>query len=223
MFSGIISNIGQIVAIDKLSASADELITDWRVTIESSLAASKCKLGASIACNGVCLTVAELVEGAGQEGVAQERFIVQAARTTRERTTVASWHEGGRINLEGSLSLGDSLDGHLVMGHVDGRVRLAEREQRENELSLTFELDAEARQADEDWANMLVARGSVAIDGVSLTVASCKRASHKVSSFTVGIVPYTAKHTTLGELRLGDWANIELDMLARYVAARTSV
>lgn len=218
MFSGIISDIGQIVAIDKLSASADELITDWRVTIESSLAASKCKLGASIACNGICLTVAELVE---QDGVL--RFIVQAARTTRERTTVADWRAGGRINLEGSLSLGDSLDGHLVMGHVDGRVRLAGREQRENELSLAFELDTEARQADEDWANMLVARGSVAIDGVSLTVASCKRASHKVSSFTVCIVPYTAKHTTLGELRLGDWANIELDLLARYVAARTSV
>ena len=231
MFSGIISDVGRIVAIDE---STD--LRDWRITIACRLRAEQCELGASIACNGVCLTIAgrELAErqNEGQNEGQKEnlRFTLQAGKTTRERTTVASWRAGGRVNLEPSLRLGDSLDGHLVMGHVDVRVRLTKREERENELLLHFALAEETLPADENLANMIVARGSVALDGVSLTVASCEREDNRVAdnmvtgfSFAVAIIPYTAQHTTLGKLKAGDWANIEIDMLARYVAARTNL
>ncbi len=240
MFSGIISDIGRVVAIDKLASSSAD-VSDWRITIASGLPAEKCRLGASVACNGVCLTIAELVRADGAVNVnsadgadassssssdAPLQFMVQAGLTTRARTTVASWREGMRLNLEGSLSLGDTIDGHLVMGHVDGCVRLTSREEHENELRLGFELTPETLQRlDEDSATMLVARGSVALDGVSLTIATCERAGRqgRVSGFSLSIVPYTAQHTTLAELNTGDWANIELDMLARYVAARTNL
>ena len=225
MFSGIIGDVGRIVAVDESTDTGTDTDTDWRITIACRLRAEQCELGASIACNGVCLTVAERELASAKKESLQ--FTVQAGKTTRERTTVASWRAGMRVNLEPSLRLGDSLDGHLVMGHVDGRVRLVRREERQNELRLQFALADEDWATDKNLASMIVARGSVALDGVSLTVASAERednrvADNRVTVFSVAIIPYTAEHTTLGKLKTGDWANIEIDMLARYVLARTN-
>lgn len=207
MFSGIVRDVGRIVSIDSDTLLAQTC--DWRIRIATRLEPARCVLGASICCNGICLTVAEL-----HTRSSPHQFTVQAGATTRACTTLPSWEVGDALNLENSLSLGDSVDGHLVTGHVDGRVRLARRRERENEIELFFQLLPTSH-----LLGLIVERGSVALDGVSLTVASMATSEvDGMCEFSVAIVPYTARHTTLGNLADGDWANIEVDILARYVA-----
>lgn len=189
MFTGIITDVGRVRAVERLG--------DTRFTIETAFDLASVAIGASIACNGVCLTVVEKEVGA---------FAVQVSAETLSKTTLGDWREGTAVNLERSLRLGDELGGHLVYGHVDGVAVLAGRRQDGDSLRLTFEAPAEL-------ARFVAPKGSVALDGVSLTVNEVEGAA-----FGINIIPHTQSGTTLGGLAPGDRLNLEVDMLARYVA-----
>lgn len=189
MFTGIITDIGRVRAVERQG--------DTRFTIGTAFAMETVPIGASIACNGVCLTVVEKGEG---------WFAVQASAETLSKTTLGDWAEGTRINLERSLKLGDELGGHLVYGHVDGVATVAEVRPDGDSLRLTF-------QAPDALARYVAPKGSVALDGVSLTVNEVEGAR-----FGINIIPHTQTATTFGDLRPGDRVNMEADMLARYVA-----
>ena len=201
MFTGIVSGIGTVRAITPIGAGQDmrlEITTpppdaNWPDT--ASIA-----IGASIACSGCCLTAIEL--GA-------DWFAVTASQETLSLTTLGEWRVGTKINLERALRLGDELGGHIVSGHVDGLGRV---------LSATPE-NASTRwrfQVSEALARFIATKGSVAINGVSLTVNEVSR-----DGFGVNIIPHTADVTTFGLLKPGDNVNIEIDTLARYVARLT--
>lgn len=220
MFSGIVSHIGKVAAIETSRE-------DWRITIETDMEASRCALGASIACNGICLTVAQLEPSQdekssnGKSSHEKSRFVVQAGATTRERTTLShlpQWSVGRLVNLECSLRLGDPLDGHLVAGHVDACVSVAQRIERENEIGFDFLFPASLSDAAKQLRACCAERGSVALDGVSLTISACGD-----KAFSVAVIPYTAEHTTLGALDEGEHVNLEVDILARYVARRLAL
>lgn len=189
MFTGIITDIGRVRAVERQG--------DTRFTIATAFAMETVPIGASIANNGVCLTVVEKGEG---------WFAVQASAETLSKTTLGDWTEGTRVNLERSLKLGDELGGHLVYGHVDGVAVLAAVRPEGDSLRLTFE-------APEALARYVAPKGSVALDGVSLTVNEVDG-----NRFGINIIPHTQSATTFGDLRPGDRVNMEVDMLARYVA-----
>ncbi len=189
MFSGIITDIGRVVAIEKKG--------DTRLWIGTTYNLDSITVGASIAHNGVCLTVVEKGEG---------RFAVEASAETLSITTLGAWQEGTAINLEQSLSLGAEIGGHLVYGHVDG-VGTIEACRPEGD-SLRFSL-----RVPEALSAYIAPKGSVAVDGVSLTVNEVEG-----SLFGVNIIAHTAEKTNFGSLQAGDRVNIEVDMLARYVA-----
>jgi riboflavin synthase len=153
--------------------------------------------GESVAVNGVCLTVAELGEG---------WFRVQAVATTRDRTRLGDLMVGDRVNLERALRLGDRLGGHMVQGHVDGLARVLSVRPRADEVIVELELPA-------DVVAVTVPRGSLTVDGVSLTVASVTADG----SVEVALIPYTREHTTLGRVRAGDRVHVEGDMIGKYV------
>lgn len=190
MFTGIITHLGEIVSLREV-AGGRELV------VRSDLPLAEIPLGASVAHSGVCLTVVAAGEG---------RHTVQASPETLARTTLGSWREGTRVNLERSLRLGDELGGHLVFGHVDavGEILAIEEggDYRRVEIGLPPEL-----------APLLAVKGSIAVDGISLTVNEAGR-----DRFAVTIIPHTWAHTTLIDRRPGDPVNLEADMLARYVA-----
>ncbi len=193
MFTGIITDIGGIRAIHP----AGEGRGDTRVEIETRLPLANVAIGASISCAGACLTVIEKGE---------EWFAVEASAETLARTTLGTWHLGTPINLEPALRLGDELGGHLVSGHVDG-VAVLEGAQREGDSwRLRFAPPAELMR-------FIAPKGSVTLDGVSLTVNEVDDAV-----FGVNIIPHTQQMTTLGQLAAGDAVNLEIDLLARYVA-----
>jgi riboflavin synthase len=158
--------------------------------------------GASIACDGCCLTIVDIAKAKG-EGA---RFAVEASNETLARTTLGSWREGRRINLERALALGDELGGHLLTGHIDGTATILAREPDGG--SVRFVL-----QSLTEHAPFIAAKGSVALDGVSLTVNDVAGAR-----FGVNIIPYTLAHTTWGDRRPGDLVNLEVDLMARYLA-----
>lgn len=189
MFTGIITDIGRVRAVERQG--------DTRFTIDTAFAMETVPIGASIACNGVCLTVVEKGEG---------WFAVQASAETLSKTTLGVWAEGTRVNLERSLKLGDELGGHLVYGHVDGVAMVADVRPEGDSLRLTFE-------APDALARYVAPKGSVALDGVSLTVNEVDGAR-----FGINIIPHTQTATTFGALKPGDRVNMEVDMLARYVA-----
>lgn len=189
MFTGIITDIGRVRAVERQG--------DTRFTIATAFAMETVPIGASIANNGVCLTVVEKGEG---------WFAVQASAETLSKTTLGDWTEGTRVNLERSLKLGDELGGHLVYGHVDGVAVLAAVRPEGDSLRLTFE-------APDALARYVAPKGSVALDGVSLTVNEVDG-----NRFGINIIPHTQTATTFGDLRPGDRVNMEADMLARYVA-----
>lgn len=186
MFTGIVSDIGTLLARDGA-----------RLRIVSHYDPASLALGASIACDGCCLTMA----GLGGDGI----FEVDVSNETASRTTLGGWKEGTRINLERPLALGDELGGHLMTGHVDGVARILER-QPDGE-SVRFVLEAPA-----ELARYIAPKGSVALNGVSLTVNQADGAR-----FGVNIIPYTLTHTTWGDRKPGDLLNLEIDLLARYV------
>ncbi|NQU72930.1 MAG: riboflavin synthase [Rhodospirillales bacterium] len=189
MFTGIVSDLGRVRSIEQRG--------DTRIEIDTAYETSGIDIGASIACSGPCLTVVDKGHG---------WFAVEVSAETLARTTLGGWRVGARVNLERAMRVGDELGGHIVSGHVDGVALVASAEQEGD--SIRFEFDAPA-----DFASYIAYKGSVALDGVSLTVNSVK--GHK---FGVNIISHTQEHTTFGVLKAGDRVNLEVDTIARYVA-----
>ena len=198
MFTGIITDIGRIAERVDQGAAGDRLFV-----IETRYDTAAVDLGASIACNGCCLTVTDKGRGGRAAG---NWFAVEVSRETLSKTTLGDWQAGTRINLERSLRLGDELGGHLVYGHVDGVGRISARAPEGGSVRFTIE-------APENLARYVASKGSVAIDGVSLTVNEVAG-----SAFGVNIIAHTQQETTFGGLNPGAAVNLEVDMLARYVA-----
>jgi riboflavin synthase len=194
VFTGIVTEVGRVVAVEAGRAAK-------RFAIESGYDAASIAVGASIAHAGCCLTV---VERAAAPGGA--RHVVEASEETLARTTLGRWTEGTRVNLERSLKAGDELGGHFVAGHVDGLARMAARKPLGGSVRLTLE-------ASQDLARFIAVKGSVALDGVSLTVNAVRG-----SQFEVNAIPHTLEVTTLGALEPGEEANLEVDLIARHVA-----
>lgn len=193
MFTGIITDLGSVVALHP-KGGRDGVM---RMEIEAPFSLETLSLGASIACNGCCLTV---VEKAGSI------FAVEISDATLSCTTLGSWKTGDRIHLERALKLGDELGGHLVSGHIDGVAVLKAQNAEAGSLRLVLETPQEL-------ARFIAAKGSVALDGVSLTVNAVS-----VNQFVVNLIPATLEKTTLGDHRNGDRLNLEIDLLARYTA-----
>jgi riboflavin synthase len=195
MFTGIVTDIGEVVAVH---ARADNL---RRLKIACGYDRAGIADGASIACNGVCLTV--VAAGAEDE---RTWFSTDAAAETLAVTTAALWRRGTRLNLERALKVGDELGGHLVAGHVDGVAVLIARDDLEDMARLVFRAPA-------PLSRFIAAKGSVTLDGVSLTVNEVAG-----DEFSVLIIPHTLAMTTLGASSAGDPVNLEVDLMARYVA-----
>jgi len=193
MFTGIVTALGTIRSIDPIGAGKDMRLVihaPWEDT--ASIA-----LGASIACSGCCLTAVEL--GA-------DWFAVDVSAETLSCTTMGTWTVGSQVNLERSLKVGDELGGHIVSGHVDGVGRTVSAVPENGSIRWTFQVPAEL-------SRFIAEKGSIAINGVSLTVNAVRG-----DTFGVNIIPHTASVTSFATLQPGDAVNIEIDMLARYVA-----
>jgi riboflavin synthase len=195
MFTGIVTDIGEVIAV---SARANNLS---QLKIACHYDRAGIADGASIACNGVCLTV---VAAGVEDG--QTWFSADAAAETLAVTTAGRWQHGTRLNLERALKIGDELGGHIVAGHVDGIAKLVSREDLTEMARLTF-------QAPPHLSRFIAAKGSVALDGVSLTVNEARD-----DRLEVLIIPHTLDVTTFGALRAGDAVNLEVDLMARYTA-----
>jgi riboflavin synthase len=193
MFSGIITDVGRVLRLARNPGSGGGL----QMTIATAYDSAAIPLGASIACSGPCLTVVAVEPGA---------FSVEASAETLACSTLGEWTEGTRVNLERALRVGDELGGHIVAGHVDGVARLVDR--RPEGESVRFVIAAPAA-----LMRYIASKGSVALDGVSLT-------GNEVASdrFGINIIPYTLAHTSLGDARPGQRLNLEIDPIARYVA-----
>lgn len=192
MFTGLVQDIGKVVSLERKGQE------DWRVRISTSLDMRRYDIGASMACSGCCLTIVEK---------GPDWFGVDVSSESLSKTTIKDWAEGTWVNLEPSLRLGDELGGHFVSGHVDGRAHIRTIEPSGGSHIFSIE-------APQDLTRLLAPKGSVTLEGVSLTVNAVEG-----TLFTVNIIPHTAEKTTLGQKRAGDRLNIEIDMLARYVAA----
>jgi len=191
MFTGIVTDIGEITAIKPGGQTGDR-----RFVIRTRHDMKPVPMGASIACSGCCLTVIE--KGA-------DWFAVEASGETLDKTHLGDWKEGSPINLEMSLKLGDELGGHLVYGHVDGVGKVAAMTPEGGSVRFTFEVPA-------DLAPFIASKGSVAVDGISLTVNEVRG-----NRFGVNVISHTQAVTTLGQAKVGQRVNLEVDMLARYV------
>ncbi|TMJ15628.1 MAG: riboflavin synthase [Alphaproteobacteria bacterium] len=188
MFTGIITDVGRIAATEERG--------DLRLRIGCGYDMAGVDLGASIACSGVCLTVVDKGEA---------WFAVDVSAETLRRTASDMWSEGARLNLERSLKLGDELGGHIVTGHVDGVGTVLSAEAEGDSTRLVIEAPAEL-------GRYIAAKGSIALDGVSLTVNEVDG-----SRFALNIIPHTAEQTTLAGIAPGRAVNIEIDILARYI------
>ena len=195
MFTGIVTDIGEVIAMQPAGEGLH------RLKIACGYDRASITDGASIACSGVCLTVV----GAGEEND-RTWFAADAAAETLKVTTVGRWRTGTKINLERALKHGDELGGHMVSGHVDGLAEVLSREDGSD--SAQFILRAPGA-----LSRFIATKGSVTLDGVSLTVNTVQG-----DDFSVLIIPHTLKVTTLGLLQAGDAVNLEVDMLARYAA-----
>ena len=188
MFTGIITDVGRVRAVEKRG--------DTRFLIETAYDPHEIEIGASIACSGPCLTVVE--KGA-------DWFAVETSAETLARSTAGGWQVGTRLNLERALRVGDELGGHIVSGHVDGVARILDTRPEGDSVRFEFE-------APDELKRFIAPKGSVALDGVSLTVNAVED-----GRFGVNIISHTRAFTTFGERNAGDRANLEIDMLARYV------
>jgi riboflavin synthase len=193
MFTGIVTDLGTVTEVSRPVAGA----ADRRLRIATRFPMAEVALGASIACNGCCLTVME-------KGL--DWFAADASAETLSKTTLGAWAKGTKVNLERSLRAGDELGGHLVSGHVDGVAEVLAL--REDGGSKRYTIKPPAH-----LARFIAAKGSVALDGVSLTVNEVDGAT-----FGVNIIPHTQAVTAFGALRPGDRLNMEIDVIARYVA-----
>lgn len=189
MFTGLVRHFGTITAIDKDG--------DWRIVIETDMNLSGTPIGASICCSGVCLTAIEKTDNS---------FTAEVSAETLSKTTLKHWENGTRVNLEPSLQMGDELGGHFVFGHVDALATLQNITPEGDSHRLTIKPPA-------DLMPYIAPKGSITLDGISLTVNEVG-----ADTFGVNIVPHTWEHTTLADRKTGDALNIEIDMLARYVA-----
>ena len=193
MFTGIVTDVGTVRSAEKRG--------DLRLKIGTSYDLGTVDLGASISCSGACLTVVDK---------GQDWFAVDLSGETISKTAADHWLEGAKLNLERALRLGDELGGHIVTGHVDAVAQIVgtcpEGDSTRIGISVPVEL-----------APMIAPKGSVTLDGVSLTVNEVREAEDGSTHFAVNIIPHTAQNTTLGNLRQGQQLNVEVDVLARYI------
>lgn len=188
MFSGIIQEVGKITEM--------ETSGDWVVTIDAPETTQSLAVGASVACNGVCLTIIEIKDTG---------FVVQLSGETLSKTSLRDWLIGSEVNLERALRLGDELSGHMVLGHVDGLAKVVSRSEELDSIRFVFKVP-------ETFKQYLAPKGSIALDGISLTINDVND-----SFFGVNIIPHTQKVTTIGLKQAGDLVNFEVDVIARYV------
>jgi riboflavin synthase len=189
MFTGLIEDIGVVAAVQRKAEG-------MTVTLSTSIPTSEIKLGDSIACDGACLTVV---------GIGERQFTVELSYETVQRTTWKDVKNGHRANLERALRMGDRLGGHIVSGHVDGMGRLARLEKKGKATDIHI-------QCDSDITRLIVDKGSIAIDGISLTVNRVD-----TGSFMVTLIPHTQSETTLIDKRVGESVNLETDVLGKYI------
>ena len=189
MFTGIIEGLGTVAGIRSAGQGK-------RLTIKADFSLDQTKIGDSISVSGACLTAVK-IEG--------QRFEVDVSPETLQKTTFGQAKVGDRLNIERALRLSDRIDGHLVSGHIDGTGMIKQRESLSNAVIITIAVDA-------SLTRYMISKGSVAIDGISLTINTCEP-----DNFTVSIIPHTAKLTTIGFKNKGDRVNIETDMIGKYV------
>lgn len=192
MFTGIVTDVGIVRTAEQRG--------DLRLIIATGYDTATINLGASIACSGVCLTVVDKGE---------DWFAVDVSGETISRTAADLWREGAKLNLERSLRMGDELGGHIVTGHVDAVARVIEARPDGDSVRITVEVPS-------NLGPMIASKGSIALDGVSLTVNSTENAG-EATQFTINLIPHTANETTLGTVTEGRQLNVEIDVLARYI------
>ena len=188
MFTGIIKSVGSVRKISQLDGGKE-------ITITSDFA-EEVRVDQSISINGVCHTAT---------AVEDQTFTVQSVEETLRKTNIGDLQQGDRVNLERSLRADQLMDGHIVQGHVDATGTIKDIKQEGTDWLFTIKYP-------EDYANLIVGRGSIAIDGISLTVAN-----EQDHAFTVAIIPYTYEHTNLNEKQVGDTVNLEFDVIGKYV------
>jgi len=188
MFTGITTNSGFIKKIN------NKIIGEY--TIESDINLSDVKVGSSILCSGICLTITKKEKNF---------FVVNISEETLKVTNAINWKKGTKLNLEKSLKVGDELGGHIVTGHIDKTTSLLQKKKLKKSLILIFELPKELQR-------FICKKGSIAIEGISLTVNDVTE-----KSFSISIIPHTFDITTLGSIKKGDIVNLEIDILARYI------
>ena len=193
MFTGIVTDVGQVVSAEQRA--------DLRLAIRCGYDLSTLGLGASVACSGVCLTVVDKGD---------DWFAVDLSTETLSRTAPQLWHEGARLNLERSLRVGDELGGHFVTGHVDCVGNVVSLSPEGGSSRIEVAVPAEL-------APLIAPKGSIALDGVSLTVNDTGTADGGRATFSVNLIPHTASCTTLGDIAAGRQLNVEIDVLARYI------
>ena len=193
MFTGIVTDVGTVRSAEQRG--------DLRLVIGTAYDMETVDLGASIACSGVCLTVVDKGE---------DWFAVDVSGETISKTAADRWRQGARLNLERALRLGDELGGHIVSGHVDAVAEVVGTCVEGDSTRVGLRLPGEL-------APMIAPKGSVTVDGVSLTVNEVRDADDGCTHFAVNIIPHTAQHTTLGGLKAGQQLNVEVDVLARYL------
>lgn len=192
MFTGIITDIGTVRSVEQRG--------DLRLLVGSSYDMDTVDFGASIACSGACLTVVDKGD---------DWFAVDVSQETAARTAPGLWTEGARLNLERALRVGDELGGHIVTGHVDALATVTAAEEVGGSLAITLEAPRELGPA-------IAPKGSISLDGASLTVNTVEDAGES-TRFTINLIPHTADHTTLGGITAGRRLNMEIDVLARYL------
>lgn len=195
MFTGIITDLGEVHAIETRAGNLS------RIEIACGFDAASIALGASIACSGICLTVVDVKSVAGRTV-----FAVDAAAETLRLTTAGRWRKGTKLNLERALRACDELGGHIVSGHIDGLAEIASRDDLKDQARFTL-------RAPKALSRFIAAKGSVTLDGVSLTVNDVSG-----DEFSVHIIPHTLAITTLGAAVAGGTLNLEIDVIARYAA-----
>jgi len=196
MFTGIITDIGSVRSVEQKG--------DLRLTIGCSYDMDTVDLGASIACSGACLTVVDKGD---------DWFAVDVSQETVSKTAPGLWETSARLNLERALRVGDELGGHIVTGHVDAVALVTRAEEVGGSIDITIE-------APRALGGGIAAKGSIALDGVSLTVNEVEDAA-EVTRFTINLIPHTADHTTFGGITAGRNLNLEIDVLARYLKRMT--
>ena len=196
MFTGIVTDVGHVRAVVPANSSRDACFE-----IDTKFPLEEIALGASICCSGACMTVVQKGQG---------WFAFNASAETLSKTSLGDWRAGAPVNLERPLRLGDELGGHIVSGHVDGLATVVERRPESGSVRFVFELDR-------DLGRYIAPKGSVALDGVSLTVNEVNDTGGK-TRLGVNIIPHTQENTTFGACQPGMRVNVEVDMLARYVS-----